>query len=133
MAAAVNLPPIVNASVIPRRVVYLDSMPTAGAQLMVDATKSEDPEGQPLTYAHDVNGDGVFTPWFFRAEAAEPITMPGPFIVTGASRDPLGAVGEQQLQMLARQFSRSYIRAHLEHGRARVWPGGRLARICLRG
>jgi hypothetical protein len=111
MAAPVNLPPIVNASVTPRRVVYLDSMPTAGAQVMVDATKSEDPEGQPLTYAHDVNGDGVFTPWFFRAEVAEPVTMPGPFVATARVRDPLGAVGEQQVHMLARQFSRSYIRS----------------------
>ncbi len=110
LAAAVNLPPIVNASINPRRVVYLDSMPTAGAQLMVDATQSEDPEGQALTYAHDVNGDGIFTEWFFRAEAAEPITMPGPFVVTTRVRDPLGAVGEQQIHMLARQFSRSLIR-----------------------
>ena len=111
IAAAVNLPPIVNASISPRRVVYLDAAPTAGVQVMIDATKSEDPEGQPLEYAHDVNGDGAFTPWFFRAEASEPVTMPGPFVATVRVRDPLGAAGEQQLQMLARQFSRSHIRS----------------------
>lgn len=106
---ALNLPPIVNASIVPRRVVYLDTESTAGALVMVDATKSEDPEGQPLTYAHDVDGDGVFTPWFFRSEAAELVTMAGPFIATARVRDPLGAVSEQQIRMEARQFSRAHL------------------------
>lgn len=107
---ATNLPPIVNALIVPRRVVYLDTASSAGAQVMLDAYKSEDPEGQPLTYAHDVNGDGVFTPWFFRSEASEMVTMAGPFVATARVRDPLGAVGEQQIHMQARQFSRSAIR-----------------------
>jgi hypothetical protein len=96
---------VVNASVTPRRVVYLDALPSAGAQVMVDATASVDPEGQPLNYAADANGDGVLSQWFFRPESSEQVTMPGPFVITARAQDPLGAVGEQQVHMLARQFS----------------------------
>ena len=102
-----NLPPDVNGTITPRRIVYLGSASGAGARVAIQAYKSQDPEGQPLLYSFDVDGDGTFTEFSIPTAAAELITMPGPWVATARVRDPLGAIGAQPFHMDARRFSAS--------------------------
>ena len=90
-----NLPPDVNATITPRRIVYLDSPSGAGARVVLEAYKSQDPEGQALLYSFDVDGDGSFADFSIPTAAAELITMPGPWVATARARDSLGAIGAQ--------------------------------------
>jgi hypothetical protein len=83
-----NLPPDVNATITPRRIVYLGSASGAGARVAIQAYKSQDPEGQPLLYSSDVDSEGTFTEFSLPAGSVELITMPGPFVAATLAHDP---------------------------------------------
>ena len=93
----------------PRQIVYLGVDPGASVFVTLLAYDTVIPAGLTPDYSCDVDGDGAFTPWFFRNDCGEKVTMAGPFVATmrvrAAGREPASAA----LHMQARQFEAAYV------------------------
>ena len=66
----------------PRQIVYLGVDPGASVFVTLLAYDTVIPAGLTPDYSCDVDGDGAFTPWFFRDDCGEKVTMAGPFVAT---------------------------------------------------